>query len=203
MKIICIGKNYAAHAVEEHLKDTAHPTFFMKPDTALVINNRPFFYPDFSKQIEYETEIILKICKVGKHIQPEFAHTYYDEIGIGIDFTARDLQHIAIENGLPWEQAKSFDNSGVIGKFVPKDQFSDMHNIDFKLHKNGELVQHGNTKDMIWDFSHLISYISQFVTLRLGDYIFTGSPAGSGSVKIGDELEAFIGEQSLLKCPIR
>jgi len=203
MKIICIGRNYVAHAKELNNPLPTEPVFFMKPDTSLVIRNRPFFYPDISKDIHYEVELVIKINKNGRHIEEKFANTYYSEIGIGIDFTARDIQQKCKEKGLPWEPAKAFDGSAPIGKFIPLSQVSDHNEIRFHLIKNGEKVQDGNSALMIFSFDKVISYVSRFVTLKMGDLIFTGTPAGVGPVKIGDTLEAFIGDQKLLKCDIR
>ena len=203
MKIICIGRNYAEHAKELSSPLPTEPVFFLKPDTCLLPKNQAFFYPDFSKDIQYETELVVKINKVGKYIQPKFAQTYYDEIGIGIDFTARDLQQHCKENGLPWEICKAFDNAAPLGKFIDKNQFEDIQNIDFHLELNGEIVQKGNSKDMIFTVDAIITYISQFITLKIGDLIFTGTPVGVGKVKIGDQLKAFIAEECLLKVDVR
>lgn len=203
MKIMCIGRNYIEHAKELNNPVPTEPVFFLKPDTSIIRNNDPFFYPDFSSDIHYETEIVIKIDRVGKNIAPEFAHRYYNEIGLGIDFTARDRQQKAKEKGLPWEIAKAFDGSAPLGKFVPKTQFPDLANIHFSLHKNGELVQNGTTKDMIFSFDHIISYLSQFFTLKIGDLIFTGTPAGVGPVKIGDHLVAAIEGETFLEFDIK
>ncbi len=203
MKIICIGRNYVAHIKELNNTIPASPVFFLKPDTALLIRNRPFYYPSFSDNIHYEAELVLKICKVGKNIQKKFASTYYDEIGIGLDMTARDLQDAAKAKGLPWAVAKGFDQSAPVSKFVPKAQFSDLKNIGFHLDLNGTTVQQGNSGLMIYDFEDIIAYISTFMTLRTGDYIFTGTPAGVGPVKVGDKLEAWIEGEKLLSCLIK
>jgi 2-keto-4-pentenoate hydratase/2-oxohepta-3-ene-1,7-dioic acid hydratase in catechol pathway len=203
MKIICIGRNYAEHAKELNNAVPKEPVFFMKPDTALLIRNRPFYYPDFTHDLHYECELVLKICKLGRHISEKFAPTYYDAIGIGIDFTARDLQQQAKEKGLPWEKAKAFDFSAPISRFIPVSEFKDLNNIHFTLHLNGQTVQEGNSSDMIFSFDKIISYVSQFVTLRTGDYIFTGTPAGVGPVKIGDKMEAFIEGEKLLKVEVK
>lgn len=203
MKIICIGRNYREHAAELHNPVPEEPVFFMKPDTALITGNRPFFYPEFSRNIHYEVEIVLKICKNGRHIQPQFAHTYYREVGIGIDFTARDWQERLKQKGLPWEAAKAFDGSAPVSSFVPVEHFRDIQNLQFHLTKNGEIVQSGNTADMIFDFTAILVYVSKFVTLKLGDLIFTGTPAGVGPVAIGDCLEAFIEGERMLKCNVR
>ena len=203
MKIICIGRNYAEHAKEMKAAMPTEPVFFMKPDTALIKGNEPFYYPDFSKEIHHEVELVIKMSRAGKHIEPEFAHKYYEEIGIGIDFTARDIQAKCKEKGLPWEKAKSFDGSAPIGNFVNKRTFTDLNNINFLLTINGKSVQKGNTKDLLFSFDKVISYISKFVTLKTGDLIFTGTPEGVGEVKKGDVLEAFIEKESLLKFEIK
>ncbi|HTF04253.1 MAG TPA: fumarylacetoacetate hydrolase family protein [Bacteroidia bacterium] len=192
MKIICIGRNYSDHAKEMNSLVPEEPVIFMKPDTALLKDNAPFFYPEFTKDLHHEVEVVLKISKVGKHIEEKFAHRYYNEIGLGIDFTARDLQAECKKKGLPWEKAKAFDHSAPIGEFVSIDALKDKNAIDFHLHLNGAMVQRGNTRDLIFSFDQLVSYISKFVTLRMGDLIYTGTPAGVGAVKIGDRLEGFM-----------
>ena len=204
MKIICIGRNYIMHAKELNNPVPENPVFFLKPDTALVRRNRPFYYPDFSEDIHYECELVVKINKLGKNIQKKFAHTYYNEIGIGLDFTARDLQSKAKAKGLPWEIAKAFDASAPLSmEFIKKDDFPDLNNISFHLDKNGETVQEGNSGDMIFDFDELISYLSKFFTLKTGDLIFTGTPAGVGPVEVGDTLEGYIEDKLLLKCNVK
>ncbi len=203
MKIICIGRNYAEHAKEMNTALPAEPVFFLKPDTAIIKDNIPFYYPDFSKELHHEVELVLKINKPGKNIEPQFAHKYYDEIGIGIDFTARDIQAKCKEKGLPWEKAKAFDGSAPIGQFLNKKMFADLNEIRFHLNINGKTVQTGNTKDLLFSFDKVISYISKFITLKTGDLIFTGTPEGVGSVKIGDQLEAFIENQSRLNFEIK
>ncbi len=203
MKIICIGRNYVDHAKELNNPLPEKPVFFFKPETSLVRRNRPFFYPDFSEDIHYETELVLKISKLGKNIQEKFAHTYYDEIGIGFDFTARDIQKECKNKGLPWEIAKAFDNSSPIGQFIPVKDFVDINSIKFHLKINDNIVQEGNSRDMIFSFDALISYVSRFVTLKNGDLIYTGTPAGVGPVKIGDKLDAFIEDKRLLSCRIK
>ncbi len=204
MKIICIGRNYVEHAKELNNPLPSEPVFFLKPDTALLIKNRPFYYPEFSDNIHYEAEIVLKISKVGKYIDERFADTYYDEIGIGVDFTARDLQKKAKEKGLPWEKAKAFDFSAPLSdRFISRKDLDDTGNISFTLLKNGEEVQKGNTANMIFSFRQIISYVSRFITLRTGDLIFTGTPEGVGPVKVGDVLEAYIGSERMLRCEIR
>jgi len=204
LKIICIGRNYVEHARELSNPIPEQPVFFLKPDTALVIRNRPFYYPDFSADIHYETELVLKICKVGKSIPEKFAQDYYDRIGLGFDFTARDLQQKCKEKGLPWEIAKGFDYSAPVSQeFIPKASIPDLKNISFHLELNGHKVQEGHSGEMIFSFEKIIAYISKFMTLRTGDLIFTGTPAGVGSVKIGDKLEAFLEDKLLLTCCIK
>lgn len=198
MKVFAIGRNYADHAKELNNPLPAEPVFFMKPDTAIVKNNKPFFIPDFSEEVHHEVEIVLHINRVGKNIEEKFASRYFSEIGIGIDFTARDLQAKCKEKGLPWEIAKAFDNSAPIGKFISKDRFPDLKNINFHLDINGKTVQQGNTSDMIFNFDKLIAHVSRFVTVKMGDLLFTGTPAGVGAVKIGDHLQAFIENECLL-----
>lgn len=203
MKIICIGRNYSDHAKELKNEIPTEPLFFMKPDTAIVIRNRPFFYPEFSKEIHYEAELVFRICKVGKYIEEKFAHTYYDEVALGIDFTARDLQREAQAKGTPWEKAKGFDRSAPISSFFPIKDFTDVKKLNFSLKKNGELVQQGNSADMIFSIDRIIAHVSQFITLKMGDIIFTGTPAGVGPVQIGDKLEGFIEDKKVLSCNIR
>ncbi len=203
MKIFCIGRNYVDHAKELNNPVPKKPLVFSKPQTALVRENRPFFYPEFSKDIHHEIEIVLKVCRLGKHIAPKFAHKYYNEVTLGIDFTARDIQNELKAKGHPWLLAKGFDGSAPIGKWLSIEEVGDANNIDFSMTKNGEIMQTGNTKDLIFDFDYLITYISQFFTLQIGDLIFTGTPAGVGPVAIGDKLEGFVGEQKLLECNIK
>ena len=203
MKIICIGRNYSEHAKELNNALPTEPVYFMKPDSALLTRNRPFFYPEFTQDLHYECEIVLRINKVGKYINRKFALTYIDAIGIGIDFTARDLQQKAKEKGLPWEKAKAFDFSAPISSFIPVSEFEDIQQIAFSLKRNEVTVQQGNTKEMIFTYPDIISYVSQFMTLKTGDYIFTGTPAGVGPVAIGDKLEAYIGEKKMLTVNIR
>jgi 2-keto-4-pentenoate hydratase/2-oxohepta-3-ene-1,7-dioic acid hydratase in catechol pathway len=197
MKIVCIGRNYADHARELNNPVPTKPVFFMKPDTALLHPHNPFFLPEFSNDIHYETELVIKISKHGKHIAEKFAYKYYEEITVGIDFTARDLQTECKDKGLPWEMAKAFDQSAPVGEFIPIEQFKGM-DILFGLKINGEWRQHGNSKDMIFGFDRIIAYVSQFITLRKGDYIFTGTPAGVGKTMPNDEFELFIDDQKLL-----
>jgi len=198
MKIICIGRNYREHAKELSNPIPKKPVFFMKPDTALLQKNNPFFYPSFSEDVHYEVELVLRICKNGRHIGENFARNYYDQIGIGIDFTARDIQAECKQKGLPWEIAKAFDQSAPIGKFLKTKEIADLNTIEFSLKINDEIRQIGNSKDMIFSFDQIISYVSKFVTLREGDYIFTGTPAGVGPARIDDHFEAFIGDRKLL-----
>jgi 2-keto-4-pentenoate hydratase/2-oxohepta-3-ene-1,7-dioic acid hydratase in catechol pathway len=192
----------------EHIRELnnsvpSEPVFFLKPDSSLLIRNRPLYYPSFTSDLQYEVEIVLKICKVGKHIQKEFAHTYFDEIGLGLDMTARDLQETAKKKSLPWTIAKGFDQAAPIGRFISKSRFSDPGNISFHLDLNKKTVQKGNSGLMIYSFDDIISSISQFITLRTGDLIFTGTPAGVGPVKIGDILEAYLESEKVLKCEIK
>lgn len=203
MKIICIGRNYLPHIQELGHKVPTEPTFFLKPESAMVIRNRPFFLPDFSQQVEYEVELIYRINKVGKYIQEKYAHTYYDAIGLGIDFTARDLQRNCIENGNPWEIAKAFDGSAVMSQFIDKEEFENLNNLDFHLDLNGKTVQSGNSSEMIFTIDKIISYVSQFMTLKMGDVIYTGTPKGVGKVAINDRLEGWIGEQKLLNFRVK
>ena len=198
MKIFCIGRNYSDHAKELNSPVPEEPIFFLKPDSALILNNQPFFLPDFSNEIHHEVEIVLKINRLGKHIEKRFANRYYEEIGIGIDFTARDLQRKQAQAGKPWEIAKAFDGSAPLGKFIKRDKLPDYNAINFHLEKNGEIVQQGNTQDMLFHFDELIAYISRFLTLKIGDLIFTGTPAGVGPVKIGDRLTAYIEDKIML-----
>jgi acylpyruvate hydrolase len=198
MKIICIGRNYADHAKELNNPVPAAPVFFMKAGNAILRNNFPFFIPDFSNEIHYETELVIRICKLGKSIQEKFAHKYYNAIGIGIDFTARDLQQNCKEKGLPWEIAKAFDGSAPISEFIPLSDLKDREQIRFHLDINGETVQTGLSSDMIFSFEKIIAYVSRFNTLKTGDLIFTGTPAGVGPVKINDRLEAWLEDTKML-----
>lgn len=201
MKIICIGRNYKAHAEELGNVVPERPMVFMKPPTALLVNNKPFYYPEFSSDIHYELEVVLKICKNGRHVQPEFATSYYKEIALGIDFTARDLQQQCKEKGHPWEIAKAFDHSAVMSPFFTLERSPD--DIHFHLVKSGEVVQRGNTKDLIFSFEDLIVYVSKFFKLQVGDYIFTGTPAGVGPIAIGDKLEGYLEDEKVLECLIK
>lgn len=203
MKIICIGLNYKSHIEELGLQMPEVPVFFMKPETALTVRNRPFFLPEFSQNIHYETEVIVRINKLGKYIQKKFAHTYYAEISLGLDLTARDLQQQQMKTGMPWEICKSFDGSAVVGKFVNKANFENLSNMGFYLLKNKEIVQTGNSSDFLFSIDEIIAYVSQFVTLKIGDLIFTGTPAGIGKVEMNDELEGFIENEPFFKCKIK
>ncbi|NRF39793.1 fumarylacetoacetate hydrolase family protein [Pedobacter foliorum] len=203
MKIIAIGRNYAAHVKELNNPIPQSPVIFLKPDTAVLKDNKPFYIPEFSSDIHYELEVVLKICKEGKHISEKFAPNYYEEMGLGIDFTARDIQTLHKEKGLPWELAKAFDNSAVISTFVPKSQFKDVYNLEFELKINNENRQTGNTKDMLFPFERIISFVSQYITLKKGDLIFTGTPEGVGKVNPGDKLEAWLSGQQLLNFDIK
>jgi 2-keto-4-pentenoate hydratase/2-oxohepta-3-ene-1,7-dioic acid hydratase in catechol pathway len=201
MKIICIGRNYAAHAKELGNEVPDSPVIFCKPDTALLKNEEHFYYPDFSNEIQHELELVIRIQKMGKKIQKQFAHLYYNEISVGLDFTARDKQNELKQKGLPWELAKAFDGSACIGKFIPFQNHA--NGIEFSLKKNGELVQTGNSNLMIHSFDEIISFVSQYFTLKVGDLIYTGTPAGVGKIDIGDKLEAWIGDEKLLHCEIK
>jgi acylpyruvate hydrolase len=203
MKVICIGRNYIDHIREFDNKRPDSPVFFMKPDSSLLLKNNPFFLPDFSDEIHYETEIVLKISRLGKNIQKKFAHRYYESVSAGIDFTARDLQRKCIKEGNPWEIAKSFDQAAVVNRFIPLSALPDPLAINFELELNGAVVQKGNTRDLLFSFDDIISYVSAFVTLKTGDLIFTGTPSGVGPVKTGDHLIAFVEGQNLLDFYVR
>lgn len=192
MKIICIGRNYGKHIEELQNERPDEPVIFLKPDSSILLKQHPFVIPEFTEDVHHEVEILVKINKVGKYIDTKFAHTYYDEIGLGIDFTARDLQSKLKEKGLPWEKAKAFDGSAVIGDFYPISEFVSIENVNFELHSNGEVVQKGNTNFMLWKIDELISYVSQFFTLKKGDVIFTGTPEGVKAVKPNDILEGYL-----------
>jgi len=192
MKIICIGRNYADHITELKNERPSEPIVFLKPDTSILLKKQPFFIPEFSNEVQHEVELLVKITKVGKHIDKKFAHKYYDEIGLGIDFTARDLQQQLKQKGLPWEKAKAFDGAAVIGKFVPKSRFDALDDISFSLKKNEQVVQKGNSSHMLWQFDELIEYVSKYFTLKIGDVIFTGTPAGVAKVNPDDVLAGFI-----------
>jgi 2-keto-4-pentenoate hydratase/2-oxohepta-3-ene-1,7-dioic acid hydratase in catechol pathway len=204
MKIICIGRNYTEHIAELENEKPEEPLVFIKPDSAVLLKKQPFFIPAFSNDVHYEVELLVKINRIGKHIQQKFAYKYYDEIGLGIDFTARDLQKKLKEKGLPWEKAKSFDGSAVIGKkWIRKSNFENLNNIKFSLHKNGEAVQTGVTSHMLWKIDELIEHISQYFTLKIGDIIFTGTPQGVGPVSIDDTLTGFIEEDQIFSIQVK
>ncbi|CAM4152725.1 fumarylacetoacetate hydrolase family protein [Gillisia limnaea] len=204
MKIICIGRNYSEHISELNNERPEEPVIFLKPDTAVLLKKQPFFIPDFSNDVHYEVELLVKIKKVGKYIQEKFAHKYYDEIGLGIDFTARDLQQKLKEKGLPWEKSKAFDGAAVIGeKWMDKNSFSNLNNINFSLLKNGECVQTGNTGSMLWKTDEIISYVSQFFTLKIGDILFTGTPQGVGKVSVNDTLTGFIEKEQFFSINVK
>jgi acylpyruvate hydrolase len=198
MKIIAIGRNYAEHAKELNNPVPTTPVIFMKPDTALLKDNKPFYYPEFSQDVHYEIELVLKVSKEGRHISEKFAADYFEEVGLGIDFTARDIQARHKEKGLPWELAKGFDHSAPISNFVPKTQFADLYDLNLKLDLNGETRQDGNTKDLLFSFEKLIAFVSQYITLKKGDLIFTGTPEGVGAVKQGDRLEGYLQGEKML-----
>ncbi len=203
MKIICIGRNYIDHVKELNNELPTEPIFFLKPDSAILKNNQDFFLPAFSENIHYEVELVIRIDRLGKYIKECFANRYYTEIGLGIDFTARDLQDKMKAKGLPWEIAKAFDQSAVISNFIPLTEFNDFNEITFSLLKNGRTVQEGKPSDMIFTVNHIISYISKFLTLKIGDLIFTGSPSGVGRIDIGDQLMGFIGNRKMFDFRIR
>jgi acylpyruvate hydrolase len=203
MKIIAIGRNYAAHAKELNNEVPTKPVIFLKPDTAVLKDNKPFYIPDFSNDVHFELEVVLKICKEGKHIAEKFAANYYDEIGLGIDFTARDIQSQLKEKGLPWELAKAFDNSAAISSFLPKANFPDLYNIGFELKINNETRQNGHTSNLLFSFEKIIAFVSQYITLKKGDLIFTGTPEGVGQIKQGDHLAAWLAGEQLLDFNIK
>ncbi|MBJ10418.1 MAG: 2-hydroxyhepta-2,4-diene-1,7-dioate isomerase [Flavobacteriales bacterium] len=203
MKIICIGRNYYEHAKELGNETPKEPVFFMKPDTAISPKGHPFFIPEFSKNVQYEVELVIRINRLGKYIEEKFAHKYYEQIGLGIDFTARDIQQELKEKGLPWEKAKGFDGSAVISKKYLDKKELELADLNFSLKKNGEMVQSGNTQQMLFKIDQIIAYISQFYTLKIGDLIYTGTPAGVGQVNPGDVLEGFIEEQKMFEVKVR
>ncbi|WP_223033886.1 fumarylacetoacetate hydrolase family protein [Hanstruepera marina] len=203
MKLICIGRNYTKHIEELENEKPTDPVVFLKPDTSILLKKQPFFIPDFSHDVHHEVEVLVKINRVGKYIDRKFAHKYYNEIGLGIDFTARDLQAKLKEKGLPWEKAKAFDGAAVIGKWLPKDAFSDINNLNFSLQKNDEVVQQGNTSHMLWKIDELIEYVSKYFTLKIGDVIFTGTPAGVGKVVANDKLKGFLEDKELFSITIK
>jgi len=203
MKIFCVGRNYSDHAKELNNAIPDEPVIFMKPKSALLQAHTPFYYPEFTNELHYECELVLRICKNGKYIQDKFANKYYDAISAGIDFTARDIQNELKAKGLPWEKAKAWDNSAVIGKWLPVTGLKNKREIDFSLNKNQETVQKGNSADMLYDFDSLVSYISNYFSLNIGDVIFTGTPAGVGEVVVGDELEGFVEKESVFKLEVK
>ncbi len=203
MKLICIGRNYTEHIKELANEKPTDPVIFLKPDTAILIKKQPFFIPDFSNDVHHEVEILVKINKVGKYIDKKFAHKYYDEIGLGIDFTARDLQSKLKEKGLPWEKAKAFDGAAVIGEWINVSEIRDVNNINFSLQKNDELVQKGNTSHMLWKIDEIIEYVSKYFTLKIGDIIFTGTPAGVSKVNANDKLIGFIENTQMFSITVK
>ena len=203
MKIICVGRNYAEHIEELNNITPKDPVLFLKPDTSILLKKQPFFIPEFSNEVHHEVEILVKINRIGKHIDRKFANKYYDEIGLGIDFTARDLQSKLKEKGLPWEKAKAFDGAAVIGKFLQKSEFEDVNDINFRLEKNDEVQQRGNTSLMLWKIDTLIEYISKYFTLKIGDVIFTGTPSGVAKVNSNDILKGFIEESELFSIKVK
>ncbi len=203
MKILAIGRNYAAHIEELNNERPTEPVVFMKPDTALLENNDPFYYPDFSTDIHFEVELLLKISRTGKYIQEKFAHKYYDAVGIGIDFTARDLQQKAKEKGLPWLLAKGFNGSAPVSGFQPKENFGNLQDLNFSLNVDDAVRQEGNTRLMLFSFDEIVAYLSRFFTLKRGDIIFTGTPQGVGAIQPGNVLTAYIEDQKLLTCEIK
>ncbi|GGD25930.1 fumarylacetoacetate hydrolase family protein [Hyunsoonleella pacifica] len=203
MKLICIGRNYTEHIEELENEKPTDPVVFLKPDTAILLKKQPFFIPDFSEDVHHEVEVLVKINRVGKHIDKKFAHKYYSEIGLGIDFTARDLQSKLKAKGLPWEKAKAFDGAAVVGKWMSKTEFEDINKINFSLKKNEIIVQKGNTSHMLWKIDELIEYVSKYFTLKIGDIIFTGTPAGVGRVVANDKLKGFIGDTELFSITVK
>jgi 2-keto-4-pentenoate hydratase/2-oxohepta-3-ene-1,7-dioic acid hydratase in catechol pathway len=203
MKIICVGRNYVEHIKELNNEAPKDPVLFLKPDTSILLKKQPFFIPEFSNEVHHEVEILVKINRIGKHIDRKFAHKYYGEIGLGIDFTARDLQSVLKEKGLPWEKAKAFDGAAVIGKFLAKSDFKDVDNINFRLEKNDKVQQTGNTSLMLWKIDTLIEYISKYFTLKIGDIIFTGTPSGVAKVNSNDILKGFIEEKELFSIKVK
>ena len=203
MKIICVGRNYVDHIKELNNNKPKEPVLFLKPQTAIINKGKPFFIPSFSNEIHYELEVIIKINRLGRFIEKKFSHKYYDEIGLGIDFTARDLQLELKKNGLPWEKAKAFDGSCLIGDWKNKKDFNNIDNIDFRLTKNDEIVQNSNTSLMLWKIDELIEYISKFFTLKIGDVIFTGTPSGVGKVQLNDKLKGYMNDDELLSINIK
>lgn len=203
MKIICVGRNYSDHIQELKNETPAEPVLFLKPDTSILLKKQPFFIPEFSKDVHHEVELLVRINRIGKHIDRKFAHKYYDEIGLGIDFTARDLQAELKKNGLPWEKAKAFDGAAVVGKFLNKEEIKEIDNLEFSLEVNDKVAQKGNTAQMIWKIDGLIEYISQYFTLKIGDIIFTGTPSGVGRVEPEDRLTGYIEDKEMFSIKIK
>ena len=203
MKLICIGRNYTEHIEELENERPSEPVVFLKPDTSILLKKQPFFIPDFSDEVHHEVEVLVKIKKVGKHIAKKFAHKYYDEISLGIDFTARDLQSKLKAKGLPWEKAKAFDGAAVIGNWIPKSDYDSIDNINFSLKKNDEIVQQGNTSLMLYKVDEIIEYVSKYFTLKIGDIIFTGTPAGVGKVIANDRLTGFIEDKQMFSITVK
>ena len=203
MKIICVGRNYAAHAKELNNAVEEEPVIFLKPDTALLNNDQDFYLPDFSNDIHYETEVVVKINKPGKHIDEKFAHRYYDSVSLGIDFTARDLQSMLKAKGLPWERAKAFDGSAVIGSFLPLADVGKISDLSFSMNLNGQQVQSANTSEMVFSVDKVIAFVSRFITLKTGDLIYTGTPQGVGKVSVGDNLVGFLGDKELFNFKVK
>src|SRR5690554_1510235 len=203
MKIICVGRNYTDHIQELKSATPTEPVLFLKPDTSILLKRQPFFIPEFSNDVHHEVELLVRINKIGKHIDKKFAHKYYDEIGLGIDFTARDLQAELKKNGLPWEKAKAFDGAAVIGKFINKQEIGDLDNLGFRLEVNGNIVQKGNTNLMLWKIDALIENISKYFTLKIGDVIFTGTPSGVGKVVAEDKLTGYIEDQEMFSIRVK
>lgn len=203
MKVIAIGRNYAEHAKELNNPVPTVPVIFLKPDTAVLKDNKPFYHPEFSSDIHHEIELVLKVSKEGKHISEKFAANYFEEIGLGIDFTARDIQQKHKEKGLPWELAKAFDNSAPVSRFIPKSEFKDLYNLNFKLDINERTVQEGNTSDLLFSFEYIIAFVSKYFTLKKGDLIFTGTPQGVGKVNPGDHLAGYLEDIKLLDFDVR
>jgi acylpyruvate hydrolase len=203
MKIICVGRNYAEHAAELQNDKPTEPVIFLKPDTALLKNNQPFYHPNFSEEIHYECEVVVRICREGKHIDPKFSHKYYDQIGLGVDFTARDLQNSLKSKGLPWELSKAFDNSAVVSAFIPKEEFHNINSLNFKLFQNQQEKQNGNTTEMLFNMDEIISFVSKYITLKTGDYIFTGTPKGVGKILIGDVLEGYLENRKMFEFEVK
>lgn len=203
MKLICIGRNYTDHIKELENEKPTDPVVFIKSDNAILLKKQPFFIPDFSNDVHHEVEVLVKITKLGKHIDRKFAHKYYDQLSVGIDFTARDLQKQLKEKGLPWEKAKSFDGAAVIGDWIDKSEFSDVDNLNFRLEKNSSVVQTANTSLMLWKIDELIEYVSKYFTLKIGDIIFTGTPSGVGKVVVNDKLKGYLEDKELFSITVK